>query len=96
MGFSDRAGQLKRGGRFVFCWIVAGVPNASVPKASVYLKALERPSSADRIDHRDWDHFTALARTLISPAEWDAAYAEGLAMSEAETVAYALAADDDG
>lgn len=46
-------------------------------------------------DKRDWDHFTALARECLSPAEWDAAYAEGLAMSEGEAVAYALAGADE-
>ncbi len=51
---------------------------------------------AESVDQRDWDHFTALARTLISPAEWDVAYAEGRAMSEEVAVAYALAAHDNG
>ncbi len=50
----------------------------------------------ESVDQRDWDHFTALARTLISPAEWDVAYAEGRAMSEEVAVAYALAAHDNG
>lgn len=46
-------------------------------------------------DQQDWDHFKALAHTLLPPTEWDAAYAEGVAMSEDEAVAYALSGADE-
>jgi tetratricopeptide (TPR) repeat protein len=46
---------------------------------------------AGAADQADWDHNLAAARAQLDGQAWDAAWAEGAAMTEDEAMAYALA-----
>ena len=49
----------------------------------------------DLTDQQDWDRNVAMARSQLDEATWDAAWAEGAAMTEEQAVGFVMAGDDE-